>query len=377
MAKARRRRSTRPASAPQAPPRRVARARPWRPRLVAAALGLVGTLGVLALGLFAWSFWPASGPGKVQRFDVVAGESDSSLVARLEAAGLTRSPRLLRVYRRALFAEPLAPGRHVLRDDLSARELLRRLARAPRRASVRVVVPEGFNHVQLGQRLEQEGICDAEGFRQAVRDGALVRRLGVPADSAEGYLFPATYQLLGDSAPSAVVAVLVQEAMRHLAALRAELADSFRARQAEHGLTEHEVVVLASIIEKEAAKADEQPLIASVFLNRLVDPTFRPLRMLQSDPTASYGCLVVDPPPASCSPGRPTPAMLRDSTNPYNTYRHAGLPPGPISSPGESAIRAVLAPARTDYLYFVTQGGGRHRFSRTFGEHRQAVERSP
>jgi len=111
-----------------------------------------------------------------------------------------------------------------------------------------------------------------------------------------------------------------------------------------------------------------------VFLNRLMDPTFRPLRMLQSDPTASYGCLVQVPPPASCEPGPPTPAMLRDATNPYNTYRRAGLPPGPISSPGEAAIRAVLAPAKTDYLYFVAQGGGRHRFSRTFSEHRGAIE---
>jgi UPF0755 protein len=134
---------------------------------------------------------------------------------------------------------------------------------------------------------------------------------------------------------------------------------------------------LASIIEKEAGKADEKPLIASVFLNRLLDPTFRPLRMLQSDPTATYGCLVQTPPPESCTPGRPTPAMLRDTTNPYNTYRRAGLPPGPISSPGEGAIRAVLAPAKTDYLYFVAQGGGRHRFSRTFSEHRGAIEQSP
>jgi UPF0755 protein len=99
--------------------------------------------------------------------------------------------------------------------------------------------------------------------------------------------------------------------------------------------------------------------------------------MLQSDPTASYGCLVQQPMPDSCSPGRPTPAMLRDASNPYNTYRHPGLPPGPISSPGEAAIRAVLTPAATDYLYFVAQGGGRHRFSRTFSEHRGAIEQSP
>jgi UPF0755 protein len=182
---------------------------------------------------------------------------------------------------------------------------------------------------------------------------------------------------LADSTPSAVVAVLVAEAQKRLLSLQRELHAAFDARQREHGLSVHDVIVLASIVEKEAAKVDEKPLIASVFLNRLADPTFRPLRMLQSDPTASYGCLVQDPPPSSCSPGRPTPAMLRDSSNVYNTYRRAGLPPGPISSPGEAALRAVLLPAQTDYLYFVTQGGGRHRFSRTFGEHRTAIEQSP
>jgi UPF0755 protein len=143
-----------------------------------------------------------------------------------------------------------------------------------------------------------------------------------------------------------------------LSALEGEQAAAFAARKAEHGLSTHDVLTLASIIEREAAKADEKPLIASVFLNRLLDPTFRPLHMLQSDPTAMYGCLVQQPPPSSCTPGRPTPAMLRDSQNLSNTYRHAGLPPGPISSPGEAAVRAVLTPSKSDYLYFVAAGGG-------------------
>ena len=377
MAKTRRsRRSTRPESAPRAPQRR-AKALKLRPRLVAAALGLSGAVALFALGLFGWSFWRGPGAGTIHHFEIVADESESSLAARLADDGLTSSPRLLRAYRRLLSSQALIVGKHVVRDDLSARELLRRLARAPGRGTVRVVVPEGFNHVQLSERLEQLGVCNAEDFRRAVRDRAHVRALGLPADSAEGYLYPATYQLLADSTPSAVVDVLVQEAQSHLRALRAELGSAFAARQAEHGLSEHDVLVLASILEKEAAKNDEKPVIASVFLNRLIDPTFRPLRMLQSDPTASFGCLVTEPPPASCSPGKPTPAMLRDSSNPYNTYRHPGLPPGPISNPGEAAIRAVLTPARTEFLYFVTQGGGRHRFSRTFSEHRGAVEQSP
>jgi UPF0755 protein len=349
-------------------------------RIAAVGLGLAGALVAVALLLFVWSFFGPPGTGKTQHFEVLRNESDGAFVGRLAAARLTASPRLFSAYLHLLNPSlKLAPGRHVVRDDLSARELLRRLTRSAGRGTARVIVPEGFNHVQLAERLELLGVCDAEDFRRAVRDAQHARELGIPADSAEGYLFPATYELLADSTPSAVVSTLVVEAQKHLQLLEDELAPQFAARKAEHGMSAHEVVVLASIIEKEAAKADEKPLIASVFLNRLLDPTFRPLRMLQSDPTAIYGCLVQNPPPASCSAprSRPTPAMLRDAANAYNTYRHPGLPPGPISSPGEVAIRAVLAPAQTDYLYFVAQGGGRHRFSRTFSEHRGAIEQSP
>ena len=114
-------------------------------------------------------------------------------------------------------------------------------------------------------------------------------------------------------------------------------------------------------------------------MNRLSDPTFRPAKTLQSDPTAAYGCLVESARAPSCgaATGGVTPGMLRDSANRYNTYRHAGLPPGPIGNPGERALRAVLAPAKTDYLFFVAKGGGKHRFSRTFEEHREALGGAP
>jgi UPF0755 protein len=374
-----RKRQTRDKSAPaKQSARRSIRQTQGRLRVAALALGVAGTLVLLASVLFGWSFVHGPGPATTLRFEVVAGEPLSSLAARLAEARLIASPRLFVAYRRVLAPSlDLATGPHVVRGDLSARELLRRLGRAPGRAPQRVVVPEGFNHVQLAERLQALGVCDASDFRQAVRDAALASRLGVPAATCEGYLFPATYELLADSLPSAVVAVLVAEAKRHLERLQSERAEQFAARKAAHGLAPHDVLILASIIEKEAARGDEKPLIASVFLNRLSDASFRPLHMLQSDPTAIYGCLVQEPPPESCSPGRPTPAMLRDASNLYNTYRHAGLPPGPISSPGEEALTAVLEPARTDYLYFVAQGGGRHRFSRSFAEHRGAIEQAP
>lgn len=378
MAARKRRTSSKPAAAAKRPAAASVKKTQGRLRVAAVGIGIASSLATLALLLFGWSFFHGPGAGKSEHFEVKANEDVGSLSARLAEAQLISSPRLFSAYRRVLNSSlELVPGQHVVRGDLSARELLRRLARAPGRGTARVIIPEGFNHVQLAERLQQLGVCDAEDFRRAVRDTAQVQKLGISGPSAEGYLFPATYELLADSTPSAVVSVLVTEAQKHLARLQSELSGEFAARQREHGMSAHDVVVMASIIEKEAARADEKPLIASVFLNRLVDPTFRPLHMLQSDPTASYGCLVQDPMPESCTPGRPTPAMLRDAANPFNTYRHAGLPPGPISSPGEAAIRAVLLPAKTDYLYFVAQGGGRHRFSRTFSEHRGAIEQSP
>lgn len=134
--------------------------------------------------------------------------------------------------------------------------------------------------------------------------------------------------------------------------------------------------MLASIIEKEAAVDEDRPLIASVFINRLMDPEFKTHR-LQSDPTSSYGCVAWPGEAPSCSDfaGKPTPAMNRDPKNRYSTYTHAGLPPGPISNPGTKSLEAALAPPTTRYLYFVATGGGRHTFSETFDAHNDAIQR--
>ena len=139
---------------------------------------------------------------------------------------------------------------------------------------------------------------------------------------------------------------------------------------------EREILTLASMVEREAARTEERSVIASVFFNRLDSPDFKPHRMLQSDPTAAYGC-ALHPELESCRGGyaHVTPEMLRDAANAFNTYRHPGLPPGPIANPGEAAIIAVLAPANTDFLFFVGNGDGRHTFTRTFEAHEAAVPR--
>ncbi|HEY3664774.1 MAG TPA: endolytic transglycosylase MltG [Polyangiaceae bacterium] len=338
-------------------------------------LASVTALGLTPLLVWSW----CAGPGDGRAFTLVlpAASSATELSELLAAQGALRSPRLFRAYLSLL--QPgfqLAPGPHLLNDAASPRELSLRIARSSSRPSQRVTVPEGFQSLQVGQRLEHAEVCTLSAFRSAVSDPALLRELGIQGPSAEGYLFPATYGLLLDSDAREVVRVLVAEAKSRLVKLFQAHPGRFEQLAHDEAFSEGDVLTLASMIEKEAQADEERPQIASVFFNRLHDPDFRPARMLQSDPTASYGCLMHAAEIPSCAGfrGAVTPAMLRDPANPYNTYRHAGLPPGPIANPGEASIEAVLAPARTDFLYFVAKGGGHHTFSRTFTEHREALE---
>ncbi len=236
---------------------------------------------------------------------------------------------------------------------------------------VRVVVPEGFNRYQIAQRLEETGVCPAEAFLEWTRDPSLLREHGIEARTAEGYLFPATYRFLTEDDAAYVAARMLEEGHSHRR--------GWVSAPAVGGvpLSVHQVLTLASIVEKETGRASERPLVARVFLNRLNDPDGPTRGRLESDPTALYGCFELSPAPASCAEGdgRVTPGLLRDATNPYNTYRASGLPPGPIGNPGEAAIRAVLEPAESRALFFVARGDGTHEFSETFAEHRDAIRR--
>lgn len=363
--------------APRPRPRGAARSRPGLPRglLTKAFIALAGFGVLFVVSLWAWA--SSRGPGTGQRVSLLVpeGASASEVARALESRGLIASPRLFALYLWWSRGK-LSPGSHLLRDDLSARELAQRLERLPGRPKVRVTFPEGWNHLQMAERLEQREVVEAEAFKAAVWSPAVLEPLGISGPSAEGYLFPATYEFFVDSAPEQVVRLLVEESKKRIGKLVAERPNAFDDLQQRLGFGVFEILTLASIVEKEAQDADERPLVASVFYNRLTDPTFKPARMLQSDPTAAYGCLIAPESAPSCADyqGRVTPAMVRDPANLYNTYKHPGLPPGPISNPGEPSIVAVLEPAKTDYLYFVTRGGGRHAFTRTFTEHRQVIE---
>jgi UPF0755 protein len=259
---------------------------------------------------------------------------------------------------------------------MSPRQIVQRIALGFGTASLEVLVPEGFHRFDVAARLERWGVCPADAFLTATADRALLDDLGIPGPTAEGYLFPDTYRLSEGMAPHDVVRRMVANHRRRVGPLLAEHAAGLAELERDLRWSAHEVLILASIVEKEAAVRDEQPIIDGVFLNRLRDPSFVPHR-LDADPTVSYGCLEAPDAAPSCATfrGRISRAMTHDAANPYNTYRREFLPPGPISNPGLHALRAVLAPERHDYLFFVARGERRHAFSRTLGEHSRTTAR--
>lgn len=269
-------------------------------------------------------------------------------------------------------------GEHWLAPRLSPVELSWWLRRAGGRPTRRLVVPEGFNRFQLAKRVERLHVCSGEAFLEASARPSWLSEKGLEAGSAEGYLLPATYAVHVNTPATQVVERLLEGGLARLREFSQRHASQLSALQTEFGWDAHDIVTLASMIERESANAAEQPVIASVFFNRLRDPSFLPRRRLQSDPTAAYGCRL-RPELGSCAGfhRKVRPEMLRDAANLYNTYSHAGLPPGPIANPSATALSAVVAPAQTPYFFFVAnpERRGTHIFSRNLEEHRSAIRR--
>jgi len=219
-----------------------------------------------------------------------------------------------------------------------------------------VLHPEGATISELARALESARLARAEDVLRVARDRAFLTTHGIEGPSAEGYVFPDTYQFVRGMRVEDMLGRMIQ---RTRAKLPSDVGDRARAR----GLTVHQLLTLASIIEREAAVPEEQPLIAAVFANRLkIDMP------LQADPTVQYAV------------GKERRTLTRSdlqTDHPFNTYRHTGLPPGPIASPGVRAVEAALDPAPVKYLYFVavSADGRRHHFSTTVEEHNAAVTR--
>jgi UPF0755 protein len=323
----------------------------WPRLLFATALALAALLGAGAYAL-KLALAPVAAEAEPVLFEVPRGASLQAIAARLEAQGLIRNARAIEIlarYRR--LGSALRAGEYRLSPASTAGEILDTLA-SGRVATYEVVVPEGFTAAMIAARLADANLADAEEFLAWVRDPASPGFYGVEGTSLEGYLFPETYRLSRGLTPRETAGVFVNQFL----AVWRELEPRARSRN----LSMHEVVTLASIVEKETGIPEERPLIAAVFLNRLK----RGMR-LETDPAVIYGIPDFD--------GNLRRADLEDPGNPYNTYLIAGLPPGPIANPGRDALAAVVDPADVDYLYFVSRNDGTHHFSRTYRDHLRAV----
>jgi UPF0755 protein len=218
-----------------------------------------------------------------------------------------------------------------------------------------VTIPEGFTLSQIAQSLENLNLVEKKGFLQKTSSPAFINALGLSqlaGPTLEGYLFPDTYHLLREMNPEEVIQMMVHQ-------FRKVFGPDFAHWASESGISEREVVILASIIEKETSLSGEKPLISAVFHNRL-----RKKIPLQSDPTVIYGIRNFD--------GNLTKEDLMKPT-PYNTYLLAGLPPTPICNPGRDSLLAAVCPAPVSYLYFVSKNDGSHYFSSDIEEHNRAV----
>ncbi|MDY6880221.1 MAG: endolytic transglycosylase MltG [Thermodesulfobacteriota bacterium] len=305
----------------------------------------------MATGFAYYLLTPGKRAGAEQIFFVHAGSTLSTVAGELEKKEIIRSKFLFRLWARIMGqGTSIKAGEYNLSSAMPPIKILETLSRGISITHM-VTIPEGFTREQIGELLEKKGLVDKQDFLAFTGTPEAAERYGISAPSLEGYLYPDTYEFPKGLATAALVDVMLKNFMKSVAPLRKQVT--------ARDNTIEQTITLASIVERETGCAQERPLIASVFLNRL-----NKRMRLASDPTVIYGLEEFD--------GNLTKKDLRTHT-PYNTYIIRGLPPGPIANPGLDAIKAVLYPAKTDYLYFVSKNDGTHHFSRTLSEHNRAV----
>ena len=308
-------------------------------------------IAAVAAGLAGWAIFTPFGPTAETFVDIPSGSSTTHIARQLQASGIIRNQLAFDLWR-WVRRGTLKAGEYRFDHPLPLTEVYERIARGEV-YTVAVTVPEGATVFEVANRLEQAGISSREIFlKEQPQLAELVADLDPQAKTLEGYLFPDTYKF-----PRRANALQIASAMVR----------RFRTMATEIGLKEnvHNVVTLASLVERETALERERPLVASVFENRLAK------RMpLMTDPSVIYGLEVRD---------QWRGAIYKSDLNrdtPYNTYLHAGLPPGPIANPGLPSLKAAMNPPETNYLYFVAAGAnpqGKSLFSTTLEEHTKNV----
>jgi UPF0755 protein len=315
---------------------------------------------VAAAGWLVWALLTPVAPNG-QRFVMLRpGYSTRHIAAELKAAGLIRSEEAFILWHYYHRGRTLKAGEYLFDKPANIIQIQKRL----RRGDVyfhTVVIPEGFTMFDIARAIEAAGLGPADDFLNVARsDTVLVADLDPQAHSLEGYLFPDTYRFTRMMTMQEMAAAMVKQ-FRQVATQIGLIPQEYSpAAEAIRGL--HTTVTMASIVEKETAAPDERPMVASVYYNRL-DKRIA----LDADPSVIYAELL-----AGTYQGVLHHADMQ-FVSAYNTYRNAGLPPGPIANPGRSALEAAMHPAQTDYYYFVADAQGHHRFAKTMEEHNKNV----
>ena len=293
-------------------------------------------------------------PGAPIQLMIPSGATLEAVSDTLEAHGVVRHAMAFRLYARLRGADRrIQAGRYLLTPGTSWSEILATLIEG-RVVTARMTVPEGFRLPQIASRIAAVSELPDSAVLRALSDADAATRYGTPGPGLEGYLFPDTYRFAAGVPVATVVEAMV---LRY----RQVWTPERRARLDSLGMTERELVTLASIVQAEARMAEEMPRIASVYHNRL-----RRGWLLQADPTVLYAL-------GGHRERLLFAAIDSVADHPYNTYHEPGLPPGPIGAPGERAIQAALHPASEPFMYFVARPDGSHVFSRTLAEHNRAV----
>lgn len=317
---------------------------------------------ITAIGLFIWQgtlFYrfaqkPAGKSDTPEIISVLPGENFTALATKLERQGIithTRKFKILALIRGV--DKKLKAGEYPLSAAMSPNQVLDVLV-GGRTHLYRLTIPEGYTVKQIAAEVARKELGRTDAFLALAMSPEYAASFDIESGTMEGYLFPDTYYFPKNVSAETIITKMV-------ARFKEQFRPQWQQRAKELNRSVHEIVTLASIIEKETGAPSERPIIASVFHNRL-----RKKMRLESDPTVIYGIPNFD--------GNIKRTHLATLT-PYNTYKIRGLPPGPIANPGSEAIKAALYPADTDYLFFVSKKDSTHYFSKTIEEHREAVRK--
>jgi len=366
--------------------------------VVLVTLGLAGAVA----GWFAYQLWQYpdtrhSGKGVEIAVTIDKGMSFPQIARRLAQKGVIDRPSWFRFYAmRRGATTAVKTGDYLFKDNQTPHQILDVLVAGVKEEAVSVTLPEGKNMLELFDLLEGKRdsgppgplIAKRADLLALARDPEFLKKHGIVGDSVDGYLFPDTYKFVAPTPARKVLEILIDTHRKTWNDLAREHGKGMARLKDKLQWSDRDLLILASIVEKEAVDPQERPRIAQVFINRLVSPTFKPKR-LETDPTIRYGCLVSVKPSAACvawnepclAAGKPVGcdrlhrAQLDDQDNPYNTYQHEGLPPGPIGNPGRASMEAAMNPDGSEYFFFVAKDPRTHVFSKTVEEHNRAVEK--